>query len=1308
MRARTAFAASAALIASGLSFFAAPAAHAASFGTGNIVVLRLGTGGAALSSAATPAFLDEYTPSGTLVQSLAAPTAVNGANRRALMSGTATSEGALALSADGRYLTFAGYDADPGTASISTTTSAVVNRIVARVDGAGTIDTTTALDSYSGTNIRGAVTDDGTQFWLAGPNAATAGVRYATFGATSSTGLNTTVNARVPNIANGQLYFSTSTAVNSLGAGLPTTAGQTFTQIAASPNLYAFALLDLSPTVPGIDTLYAGDELSAGGIRKYSFDGTTWTSQGLTTVPGGARGLTASVDAVGVHLYATSSASLSTVTDTAAFNAPLVGSVTTLASAGANRAFRGVAFAPSGGASVTAPSITTHPASTTINSGESAILNVAATGTQPLHFQWYQGAASDTSTTVGADSDTFTTPALTATTSYWVRVTNAIGAADSQTATVTVAEPACVGPVTTIGAVQGSGDTSPVAGQTVRVRGVVVGDYEGPQPALRGFYLQDAGDGDDSTSDGVFVFDSGANLVSLGQLVEVNGPVSEFQGQTQLTGSASTVSVCGTGTTTASDVTLPTASATELEKHEGMLVRFHQTLTVTEHFQLGRFGQVVVSSGGRLKQPTALYPAGPQASALQAANDLNRLIIDDASQAQNPDPIVFGRDGNPLSAANTLRGGDTVTDPIGVLTYTWAGNAASGNAYRLRPGNALNGAARFDAVNERPAAPPEVGGDVKVASANLLNFFNTFETASTPGNDCTFGVGGAPAECRGPNNATEYSRQLAKEVAALTKIDADVIGIMEMENDGYDSASAIQALVDALNAATAPGRYAFVNPDVALGTLNAAGDDAIKAGQLYRTDRVTPVAGHTFADTTAPDGFWERVPIAQEYEAAHGKRFTVVSNHFKSKGSCPTSGPDADQFDGQGCWNAHRTDEANRLLSFIDTVITPGTGNDKVLLVGDFNSYAKEDPIRALEAGGYTNLVGHFHGDDAYSYVFDGQWAYLDFALASASLLADVTGANDYHINADEPAVLDYNTEFKTAGQISSLYAPDEFRTSDHDSVRVGLHFADTTPPVLTPLVVGTLGDNGWYTSDVNVGWAVEENDSDVTLDGCGPFSVTIDTDGTTFTCTATSEGGTTSSSVTIKRDATDPAVQWNADITDGASYQFGAVPPAPTCTALDVTSGPANCTVSGYATTVGIHTLSATATDNAGNVATESRTYTVGAFTLLGFYAPVDMGGVLNAIKGGSTVPLKFEVFNGDTELTSPSVVESLTSTPITCDTHAAIPEIETPLSGNTQLSYVDGQFHYNWKTPKTSGCFRVTVTTIDGSSLSAMFTLR
>ncbi|WP_198955044.1 ExeM/NucH family extracellular endonuclease [Kineosporia sp. R_H_3] len=614
----------------------------------------------------------------------------------------------------------------------------------------------------------------------------------------------------------------------------------------------------------------------------------------------------------------------------------------------------------------------------------------------------------------------------------------------------------CSAPDTTAGAVQGSGPATPVPGTTVTVQGTVVGDYEGPAPALRGFYLQDAGDGDPTTSDAVFVFNNLEGLspdsVRPGQTVQVTGTAGEFQDQTQV--SASRIDVCADAPAPAPvDVTLP-ATPEQLEPFEGMLVRLPQTMTVTELFQLGRFGEVLVSSGGKLVQPTARFRPGPEAAALQAENLADQIFLDDGSNVQNPATIVFGRGGAPLSATNPLRGGDTVTGAVGVLTYGFGGDAtASPNAFRVRPVGALGGTATFEATNPRPAGTPDVGGTLRVGSANLLNFFNTFT-------GCTLGVGGPTTGCRGAENQLEYDRQLPKQVLAITSLGVDVLGVNELENDGYGPSSSVAVLVDALNAAEGAGTWAFVDADAGTGVTNSAGTDAIRTALLYKPAAVTPVAGATFTDRAkdaAGLDVFERHPVAQTFLVRrNGARVTVVANHFKSKGSCPTdlTSPDADRGDGQSCWNARRTAQATELARWLAADVAPAAGTTDVLVVGDLNSYAGEDPVFALESAGYVNLPKRFGGEEAYSYVFDGQWGYLDHVLASASLAPRATGAADVHINSDEASVLDYNTNFKSVFQVgagpASLYAPDRFRTSDHDPVVTGLQTVGATTTAVT------------------------------------------------------------------------------------------------------------------------------------------------------------------------------------------------------------------------------------------------------------------
>lgn len=602
----------------------------------------------------------------------------------------------------------------------------------------------------------------------------------------------------------------------------------------------------------------------------------------------------------------------------------------------------------------------------------------------------------------------------------------------------------CALSYTPIYSIQGSGLAAAITG-TVSTQGIVVGDYEGPSPTLRGFYIQDAtGDGDTTTSDGIFVFNGDNNSVSLGDVVRVSGNAEEFQDQTQI-GSMTSVAICSTGTVTPTDVTMPFPSATYLERFEGMLVRFPQTLYVTEHFQLGRFGEVLMSSGSRLHQPTNIVAPGAPAIAQQAANDLNKIRFDDELQNQNADPIRFGRGGNPLSASNTLRGGDTLANAVGVMSYTWAGNAASGNAYRLRPISALGGGVpNFVASNSRPASAPNVGGSLRVVGMNLLNFFNTFGTTA-----CNGGVGGAVMECRGADDAGEFARQWPKTVAAILAMNPDIIGVNELENDGYGPTSAIQFLVDRLNDATAPGTYAFIDVDAGTGQLNALGSDAIKVSLLYKPASVMPVGQTAALNTMAfvnggDSGPRSRPSLAQAFrQNSTGAVFIVDVNHLKSKGSA-CDAPDAG--DGQGNCNVVRVNAATALMAWLAGDPT-GTGDPDILLIGDYNSYAKEDPIKVITDAGFTNLISSFLGVDAYSYVFDGQWGYLDHALASTSMVTQVNGVGDYHINSDEPSVLDYNDDFKSPGQIISLYAPDQFRVSDHDSVLIGLNLND--PPTV-------------------------------------------------------------------------------------------------------------------------------------------------------------------------------------------------------------------------------------------------------------------
>jgi hypothetical protein len=341
-------------------------AQAAPINAGDLVVYRVGTGAAGLTSAATDVFLDEYTAAGSFVQSIAMPTLSLGASNALTASGTATSEGELTLSSNGSFLVLTGYKAAVGTTGIAATTGTVAPRTVGLVNVAtGAIDTSTALTDFSsGNNPRSAVSTNGTDLWVAG---AAGGIRYTTTGSTTSTQISTTVtNNRQLEIFNGQLYSSdssgTAVRIGADGVGLPTTAGQTITNLPGIPvtgSPYSFFMADLDAGVVGVDTMYVADDtntVGVGGITKYSLVGGAWVNKGTVGAAADAyRGLTGVVSGGTVQLFATrkggsgatGGGELVAVSDAAGYNAAFApSSLNLLATAATNEAFRGVALVP--------------------------------------------------------------------------------------------------------------------------------------------------------------------------------------------------------------------------------------------------------------------------------------------------------------------------------------------------------------------------------------------------------------------------------------------------------------------------------------------------------------------------------------------------------------------------------------------------------------------------------------------------------------------------------------------------------------------------------------------------------------------------------------------------------------------------------------------------------------------------------------------------------------------------------------------------------------------------------------------------
>ncbi len=592
-----------------------------------------------------------------------------------------------------------------------------------------------------------------------------------------------------------------------------------------------------------------------------------------------------------------------------------------------------------------------------------------------------------------------------------------------------------------ISEVQGDGFDSPLNGSAVIIEGVVVGDFQGNDFAgdqLGGFFLQEETsdqDADPATSEGVFVFAPDVE-VNVGDVVEVTGTVDEFFGLTEITDTTDVV-ITGTGSVPATAVSLPVSSEDDWEPVEGMLVTFEQDLVISEYFNFDRFNHTVLTTDRQYTPTQVAEPGSAEAAAIAEANALSKIKLDDGRSSSNPDPAIHPN-GDEFTLTNTFRGGDVVQGVTGAVSYSFG-------EYVIHP---TEGATHV-VTNPRPVAPDRIRGNLRVASFNVLNFFTTIDD----GPDVCGPTG--LSDCRGADSQEEYDRQLAKLVAGVIALDADIVGLQEVENDIFDDDGSrahnpVLTLVEELNAVEGDGTWAWI------GELGYYNDYPIRNEIIYRTDSAWPVgAPQTIADEAfdllRPGDFEPvgRPPVAQTFSAdPQGRRvLTVVVNHFKSKGSACDDLGDPDLGDGQANCNLTRVAQSEALLDFVDD-LQRTTGDRDVLIIGDLNSYAKEDPVDVIRAGhdgvagtfdDFRDLLTRFGGATIYGYVFDGQVGSLDHALASPSLSAQVRGATVFNINADEPDILDYDTTFKKDAQ-DALYEPLPYRVSDHDPVIVGIN----------------------------------------------------------------------------------------------------------------------------------------------------------------------------------------------------------------------------------------------------------------------------
>ncbi|MEP9349082.1 ExeM/NucH family extracellular endonuclease [Xanthobacter sp. KR7-225] len=626
--------------------------------------------------------------------------------------------------------------------------------------------------------------------------------------------------------------------------------------------------------------------------------------------------------------------------------------------------------------------------------------------------------------------------------------------------------------VTKISAVQGEGASSGMVGQTVTVEAIVVGDFQnGDADASRnlgGFYIQEEAfdeDGNPLTSEGIFVY-GGTGDVNVGDRVRVTATVSEYFGMTELNATAievieagavenidamaQTISLPADGVTTSQDGD----AQPDLEAYEGMLVTVEQELTITEQFNLDRFNEIKLVAGERPAQFT--QENAPDAAAYAAYLEslgARTITYDDGLNVQNA--AISNLDGfDPYTTETAPRMGDTITGLTGVLDYQWAGNSASGSTWRIR--SVEDGANTFEEGTPREAAPEDVGGRLTVASLNVLNYFTTIDTISDSSSDQPGDNTAAGFDPRGADSEAEFARQTEKLVGTILAIDPDVLALVELENDflaGSDG-NALEYLVDQLNAELGAEIYAWVDPGTQF-----VGGDAIAVGFIYKPSEVTVAYDTTIEilddadlatlgldgllDQSTVDGIFtgvntSRAALAVTFEEVEtGETFTAIANHLKSKSGAGTDA-DADQLDGQGAWQQQRELAATALTAWAESDPT-GSDDGDVLLLGDFNAYAKEDAVGILEDAGFESLETRL--EDPYSYVFDGQTGSLDYIFANQTLAAQVTGVTHWHINSDEADALDYNTDY---GRDPSIFDADSpVRTSDHDPLIIGLNLEE-------------------------------------------------------------------------------------------------------------------------------------------------------------------------------------------------------------------------------------------------------------------------
>ncbi len=676
------------------------------------------------------------------------------------------------------------------------------------------------------------------------------------------------------------------------------------------------------------------------------------------------------------------------------------------------------------------------------------------------------------------------TPTTVGTWTVTVTVTDDDQATASASFDFTISEPKHL----TIAQIQGTNtDTSPYPdGTAVRTEGVVTAVYA--TGGFNGIYLQTAGTGGNphrdktpGASDAVFVYGSdSAGQVTIGESVSVTGEVSEYSGTTEI--SFPTVTKLDHRLKRVTPTTIAWSGLqtdAQKEAHEGELLAPQGDFTVSSNYDVNYFGTFMLAAGTTpLVQPTDVGPAGSPAAKDAVADNARRAIVldDGSSWALYPDGDHSDSPMPWLTAQTPARVGSQVTFHQGVvLRYEHSAWSFEPTTQVVGDGSAVatfSGNGRAD--NERPA---DVGGDIRLATFNVENYFSTTgeEYVASGQGTCTYyddregnHIGdnrchdeeGNPGP-RGAATAESFARQQDKIVTGINRLGASIVSLEEIENSvkfNKDRDDALAGLVEALNDAAGSDVWAYVPSPAAADLPPVAQQDVIRTGFIYKPTDVTPVGvSHVLADQSGEGQPFSiaREPLAQAFKKAgvpDSYSFLVVANHFKSKGAdadgifddCANGGDGeaADPAYDQGAFNCTRVHEARAVVTFAeDTAAEVGT--DKIFLLGDLNAYTHEDPMQVLYDAGYTDLSSTFDPSEQ-SYNYNDLAGSLDHVLANPAALSMVTGADIWQINAQESVAYAYS---RYNYNVTQLFDGDEpFAASDHNPEVVGLALPSPVP----------------------------------------------------------------------------------------------------------------------------------------------------------------------------------------------------------------------------------------------------------------------